>query len=536
MKLAAILMVYLWVDGCYAAGNRSTQPHVPPPRPLIIIPGIAGSELWIDGKLAWGTLDGLRHLETLRIADGPRKISAADTCDPNNSNDDYRTSCGTLNQFVALGPLKADVYAPLWSFLESLGYHRFGEQKNLFVFPYDWRRSNFDTAADLDTFVKSKPELAGKEFDILAHSMGGLVSLIYTTKYDAPPNSEGKCDFPKSCRVKTVVTMGTPFWGSVTAVATPFLGWGRASRWLIGGSDTIMRTLMSWPSLYELLPTYENCCVSTDGPSVRSLNLLDPADFSVVPFDLVRSGISSERISQALKSAADLKTIVEGGFPKHIRNATTCPGPSPEGLFTFAGDRNGTRQSVTIGSGKMLYVERRGDGTVSLRSATSGNPGGGFLSFTPHMSLFNDENAHAKLETILFRCEMASSDFSATIPTVEIGRQLGPSARLPIDFVSVELSEDDTSSDGFIATGILSLSAPDDAVAPPAFLTVTLNGAEVTRVDVKSTSRRLDGSMTQFEYVARSIKVEGEGRLDVELKFGRFGPSASDHLSLLAKP
>jgi len=536
IRIAALALACLWSGGGYAASIRSAHPHVPPPRPLIVIPGIAGSELWIDGKLAWGTLDGLRHLENLRIADGPRKIAAADTCDPSNSNDAYRASCGTLNQFIALGPLKADVYEPLWQFLESLGYFRFGERKNLFVFPYDWRRSNFDTAADLDAFIKSKPELAGKEIDILAHSMGGLVSLIYTTRYDAPSDPEGRCDFPRSCRVKTVITMGTPFWGSVTAVATPFLGWGRASRWLIGGTDTIMRTLLSWPSLYELLPTYENCCVSTDGPKPRSLNLLDPTDFSAVPFELGRHGIAVAHVTDALKAAAELRKMVDAGFPRHVRNATTCPRLPSEGLFTIAGDRNGTRQSVTIGSGRMLYVERRGDGTVSLRSATFGNPSGGFLSFMPHMSIFNDENAQAKLETILFRCEMAFNDFSGNIPTVEIERQLGPSARLPIDFVSVELAEDNSTPDGFAATGTLSLTAPDDAVAPVALLTVKLDGKEVIRTEVKSTTRRLDGSITQFEYVVRSIKIDGEGRVDVEMIFGNSGPAATDHLSLLAKP
>ncbi|MBP2428965.1 MULTISPECIES: esterase/lipase family protein [Bradyrhizobium] len=492
--------------------------------------------MWIDGKLVWGTLDGLRHLENLRIVDGPRKISAADTCDPGNSDATYRATCGTLNQFIALGPLKVDVYEPLWQYLRSLGYSRSGEHRNLFLFPYDWRRSNFDTAADLDAFIKSRPELAGKEIDILAHSMGGLVSLIYTTQYDAPSGPDGKCDFPRNCRVKTVITMGTPFWGSVTAVATPFLGWGRASRWLIGGTDTIIRTLMSWPSLYELLPTYENCCVSTDGPKPRSLDLLDPADFSALPLDLARHDISIEHATDALKAAAKLRKIVEGGFPKHIRNATTCTGLPAEGLFIVAGDRNGTRQSVTIGTGKMLYVERRGDGTVTLRSATFGNPGGGFLSFMPHMSIFNDENAQAKLETILFRCEMGFNDFNGNVPTVEVGRQLGISARFPIEFVSVELVEDNSVPDGFAATGILSLAAPDDAVAPVALLSVKLNGAEIKRTEIRSTARRLDGSMTRFEYAVGSIKIEGEGRVDVELTFGNSGPTATDHITLLAKP
>ena len=534
LKMFAIVVLCVWSATAQAAGVRSPQPHIPPPRPLIFIPGIAGSELWIDGKRAWGDLDGLRHLENLRIANGPRNIPAAATCDPANSDEAYRATCGALNQFVALGPLKMDVYEPLWRYLETLGYTRFGNKKNLFLFPYDWRRSNFDTAADLDAFIKSKPELAGKEIDILAHSMGGLVSLIYTNKYDAPVGPGGKCDFPRNCRVKTVITMGTPFWGSVSAVATPFLGWGQASRWLMGGTDTIISTLLSWPSLYELLPTYDGCCVSTDGAMPRSLNLLDPSDFSVLPLDLTRHGIALVQVADALKATSELRTLVNAGFPKYVRSATTCPSLPPEGLFMVAGDRNGTRQSVTIGSGKMLYIEKRGDGTVALRSATLGNPSGGFLSFMPHMSIFNDENAQAKIETILFRCEMAFSDFNGNVPTVEIGRQLGPSTRLPVDFVSMELA-DGAAANEFVATGTLSLAAPDDAVAPSALLTIKLNGTEIRRAEVKSASRRLDGAMTQFGYVFGPIKIEGEGRIDADLTFGNSGPTASDHLSLLSR-
>jgi pimeloyl-ACP methyl ester carboxylesterase len=195
-------------------------------------------------KLAWGSANGLVHLEDLRIPDGPRSVPPAPTCDPNNADARYRTSCGTIDQFVVLGPFKADVYGPLYAYLETLGYTRFGPERNLFIFSYDWRRSNFDTAAELNTFVTNTPELAGKEFDILAHSMGGLVSLIYASRYDAP-TSPATCDFPRTCRVKTVLTMGTPFWGSVSAVSTPVLGWGWLSRRLIGGSDAIARTVLS---------------------------------------------------------------------------------------------------------------------------------------------------------------------------------------------------------------------------------------------------------------------------------------------------
>jgi hypothetical protein len=105
---------------------------------------------------------------------------------------------------------------------------------------------------------------------------------------------------------------------------------------------------------------------------------------------------------------------------------------------------------------------------------------------------------------------------------------------LPIDFVSMELA-DGAAADEFVATGTLSLAAPDDAVAPSALLTIKLNGTEIRRAEVKSASRRLDGAMTQFGYVFGPIKIEGEGRIDADLTFGNSGPTASDHLSLLSR-
>jgi pimeloyl-ACP methyl ester carboxylesterase len=517
-----------------SAEAQTPVPHSPPSRPLVFIPGIAGSELWLSGKLAWGSLDAMLRFDSLRIPDGPKESAAAPTCDPADKDTRYLDSCGPINQLVILGKIKYDVYEPLFQYLETLGYTRFGPYKNVFIFSYDWRRSNFDTAADLDAFIKSKPGLAGKEIDILAHSMGGLVALIYANRYDAPSGGAA-CNFPHTCRLKTVVTMGTPFSGSMNAVATPVLGWGWLSRRIVGGTDTITRTVLSWPSLYELLPTYDGCCTVTQGGTSRPLNPLNPADFSSFPFDLAKAGISPEHVADALHKVADLKKLADAGFPKHVHNSNACAG-IPEGLYMIAGDRNGTNQSVQVNAGKMSFVDRRGDGTVLLRSASLGNPAGAFLSFTTHMKIFNDENVKAKLETFLFRCDMRFKDFNSEIPTIKIARTFAATQVLPIDYVLAEIVDSNTGDPhAFDVRGSLSLDAPQDAVGPTAHLKVKLNGSEFYRADMQPKSKQSDGTFYHFSYEHGPIVATGEGRIDVEMTFGDGGLTATDESYVLGR-
>jgi pimeloyl-ACP methyl ester carboxylesterase len=78
--------------------------------------------------------------------------------------------------------------------LEALGYK---EDRDLFMFHYDWRRSNFASADKLRKFIADKG-LASKPVDLIGHSMGGLVSTIYIQKYAGEQ------------KVRNFIAMGTP--------------------------------------------------------------------------------------------------------------------------------------------------------------------------------------------------------------------------------------------------------------------------------------------------------------------------------------
>jgi len=93
------------------------------------------------------------------------------------------------------------VYNPLIKALEDAGYEK---GKDLFIAYYDWRKSNEETAF---SFLKQKIDeaktISGKtKVDLIAHSMGGLVSRAYVQS-----NSYGN-------DVEHLIMLGTPNHGS----------------------------------------------------------------------------------------------------------------------------------------------------------------------------------------------------------------------------------------------------------------------------------------------------------------------------------
>src|SRR3712207_3933925 len=100
----------------------STMVQAEVKRPLVLIPGILGSQLCDGtGSVVWGGVGSLWNFSRLELK-------------PDGSSEDLRT-CGVISHIVSIGPFwQADVYAPLLNELRSIGYN----ETNLLIFDYDW--------------------------------------------------------------------------------------------------------------------------------------------------------------------------------------------------------------------------------------------------------------------------------------------------------------------------------------------------------------------------------------------------------------
>jgi pimeloyl-ACP methyl ester carboxylesterase len=208
--------------------GTSIEPEPPPvPRvenPVVFVPGVGASELkeenarikWLSPNLYYMGDD----LEDLKLPSN-RNIFATDVF-RGSSNQIYLnnrfpatfyqkllTNFFTSTNGLGLS-LKEYEVAGIPAFRTTSGCdieHQDNTDENLkpklFVFAYDWRRNNVETAAALKDYIGCvKRFYPNKKVRIVAHSMGGLVARRYALNY---PNDDA---------VDKIITIGTPFLGA----------------------------------------------------------------------------------------------------------------------------------------------------------------------------------------------------------------------------------------------------------------------------------------------------------------------------------
>jgi len=174
--------------------------------PLVIVPGILGSELKVAEETEWSQPDG--HGGTFSHTypkDEVVWINALEALKP--GPDDYFDVLRMKSDGIAsdanidkTGELYGGVYGPTKEFFTDNGYI-LGE--NLFVFGYDWRKDISLTKSLLDQKIEEiKTQTGSDKVDILSHSMGGLVARYYIA------------DQEKAKNVRKLFTLGTPHLGA----------------------------------------------------------------------------------------------------------------------------------------------------------------------------------------------------------------------------------------------------------------------------------------------------------------------------------
>lgn len=372
---AAAIALAIWAN---AAAARD---------PVVFVPGIGGSVLTdSSNKMYYGgvkqTLDRFSALQ-LPIDYSKNKLRASEI----------------VMTVQMLRGSSAKQYELLVDRLAAAGF-RTGT--DLFLFPYDWRRSSFDNAALLAAFVE-KSGLKGRNITLMGHSMGGLVSLIYIHQYDRGQN------------VRTYITMGTPFKGAIKsarALAEGFMAFGVENYYIVpaGNESLVYKVFSSFDSVFEMLPTYADCCFAPTPDAMRQLpvdvanralwNPVDmmQADFWATADNYLKEkmrGARRERLPQIAERVKTLKRLAAAPLPAGVRHIA---------VVSEAHDTLHTGYFMARGVGKPLWgvMSKSGDGTVPIESATGGPPAAMVIkSSKEHQFIFDDDAAWTQVRAVI---------------------------------------------------------------------------------------------------------------------------------------
>jgi pimeloyl-ACP methyl ester carboxylesterase len=372
LAFAVLTLISIAFSSC-SIGNAQAQ-HTGIRRPLVFVPGLLGSRLCrsnptnpADPVVLWGTLRALPQFRSLRLAHTETAV-AVDELKP----------CGLVREFVYLGVFTQRVYGPVIAYLQRLGYR---EGRDLFIFAYDWRRSIFENAELLAAFVRENVPDGTERIDILAHSMGGLISRVYAVKHGGAQ------------RIATLMSAGTPFQGSVKVYQTLEKGWGSVN-YMMGGLAAIRQTILSFPSLFELMPRYSACC----GGDQDAVSVFTPSE-SAAWQSLHWEGLDTNSIPELgsiFERVRDLQNIVDSPLPPEVEDV----------LIIGVDQRTSQRVVFEPGSARtMLRVQTTwgGDGTVVRESATLPGRTVHPTSFATHEQILHDPQVQEFIAVALTR-------------------------------------------------------------------------------------------------------------------------------------
>ena len=248
-----------------------------------------------------------------------------------------------------------------------------------FQFGYDWRRDIRETAAELYRYLQDKRQYVAAEtgrdpaevkFDVVAHSMGGLVTR-YMLRYgdDASPTPE--LTWKGAELVGRVMVVGTPNAGSVESLRQLVEG-KRFGPWFLPEAPAAV--LGTIPSIYQLLPRPRHDKVVDGGAAV---DLFDPAAWASRGWGLAGNADGLDLLLPT-KSDSDRRRVAADHLAKCLlaaeqtAAALDSPADLPPGLelHLFAGDAAETAKVLRWDGEDLQTVETAaGDGTVLRSSA-----------------------------------------------------------------------------------------------------------------------------------------------------------------------
>jgi hypothetical protein len=270
---------------------------------------------------------------------------------------------------------------------------------------------------------------------------------------------------------------------------------------LSGGLLRIQRAVLSFPSTYQMLPRYADCCAFSEkgdnSDAVDVDDILDPSlwsKFSWLP-DEFKTGRGAAFVATQLLETKNLRELlrkpIEGASGNLLKSYFIANGLLKTWSRVYFSPKTGQISG---------HADMEGDGTVLLESATNGNPGDVKVSNRSHQYLFFGDEPKLMLEAILSNRIWHSKDSDQKaivdgrgipIPIVSVSTSLSPTILIPGDKGTITVTL-------FAKGGLQSADLSNVSVAVDGKAAVAEPGIAETDSD-RSTKRTLT-----FSYLAPS--------------------------------
>jgi phospholipase A1 len=296
------------------------------PSVAILIPGIMGSELKLGDEVIWPGL-----VQELVL--------------PYTKMDKLMREDLTPSDIIRSYSISSQ-YQDLINHLSACGFHEQANPPTLLVFPYDWRKSNIESAGKLADIIDATLHShdGAAEVTLIAHSMGGLIARYYLESGNFERRNGWKS-------IRRFIALAVPHMGGPSALLAAL---GQMNElWL--SKDQVKQLVNDprYPALYQLLPP-QNAPFAWSEAELLPVSIYEPEVIAAM-------GLKKENIDSAIafREGIDLtKAPLD-----HVR------------YFFFVGTQQRTTSTILLhgmspASVQPDEIEDGGDGTVPVWSAS----------------------------------------------------------------------------------------------------------------------------------------------------------------------
>ncbi len=331
-------------------------------NPLIIIPGVMGSTLKNSktDENVWVRFSGAKD-DDLKLPISPNLSQNRDDI----VADDIVDKVKVLKFLPSIS-----VYDELLKYLETTGNYQRGDwnkpevsgyKDTYYVFAYDWRRDNAENAKLLIQKVeKLKAKLAkpNLKFDVLAHSMGGIVARYAAMYGTQEPQNKPVPNWYGAKHFNKIVMLATPNEGAMGSLDALYNGYSVSTPAGRYYPPFLNREVgFSLPSLFQLLPHGKTAKFYDEDLNPMKLDIYNIQTWREYGWSYLEDKKLSKNITPAKRIQAEKYLAATLAYTKKFHEAMDVKTTVPKSIEFYA---FGSDCKQTLG-GAVVYYDKEKD-------------------------------------------------------------------------------------------------------------------------------------------------------------------------------